>query len=180
MPIWTYGDESNHALVLPSGSPCVYCGASLTELGCDPLRPGRLREGQTSVRGLSGDTLKSLYACHACGWWVIRSFYREVLGADTHEGELRASGILKQLDLADLTLPSEELRQYLTAGYHERFKVNPRKYEELVASVFRNVEYSVRLTRCSHDDGIDIFVLDGADDSLVGVQVKRYRGKIEG
>ena len=179
MPIWTYRDEREHPLTLASESPCAYCGSNLAELGSDYLNPGQLLEGQTSIRGLDRDTRKTLYVCVACGWWVIRSFYREVLYPDTHIGELRASGVLKKLDSADLTLPSEELRQYLTAQYQNRFKVEPRQYEELVAAVFRNVGYSVRLTSFSGDDGIDIFVFDGSDNSLVGVQVKRYRGKIE-
>jgi restriction system protein len=51
--------------------------------------------------------------------------------------------------------------------------------ELLVGDVFRNIGFNVRVTAYSNDDGIDLFVLDGKDDKTVGVQVKRYRNKIE-
>jgi restriction system protein len=86
--------------------------------------------------------------------------------------------LLRTLDLSDISAPVAEVQRYLLAKYSERFTVHPRKYEELVASVFGGLGYKVRLTSFSGDDGIDVFVLDG-DSDTVGVQVKRYRGKIE-
>jgi restriction system protein len=73
----------------------------------------------------------------------------------------------------------KELRTYLLAKYTDRFKVHPKKYEELVAAIFSDFGYRVRVTSFSGDDGIDIFILDGNNNNVVGIQVKRYKKKIE-
>jgi restriction system protein len=86
--------------------------------------------------------------------------------------------LLRTLDLSDISAPVADVQRYLLAKYSDRFSIHPRQYEEVVASVFGGLGYKVRLTSFSGDDGIDVFVLDGGNDT-VGVQVKRYRGKIE-
>jgi len=56
--------------------------------------------------------------------------------------------------------------------------VNPRVFEETVASVFRDLGYHTRITGYSHDDGIDV-VMDGPDGHLTGVQVKRWKNSVK-
>jgi restriction system protein len=51
-------------------------------------------------------------------------------------------------------------------------------FEEIVASVFRDLGYDARVTAYSGDDGVDV-VLDGPSGVLIGVQVKRYRDSIK-
>jgi restriction system protein len=51
-------------------------------------------------------------------------------------------------------------------------------FEETVASVFRDLGYGARVTAYSGDDGIDV-ILDGQSDTMIGVQVKRYRNSIQ-
>jgi restriction system protein len=96
-----------------------------------------------------------------------------------HIQEFCIEGVLKNLDLTDLSVPLGEVSRYLVARYSDRFKIHPRKYEEVVASVFREIGYYVRVTSYSNDDGVDAVLLDGKSGDLVGVQAKRYRGKIE-
>ncbi|MBF4333252.1 restriction endonuclease, partial [Vibrio anguillarum] len=62
--------------------------------------------------------------------------------------------------------------------YQDRFKVHPKKFEEVVASIFRDIGYSTRVTSYTADGGIDVY-MDGPDDKLIGVQVKRTKNKIE-
>jgi restriction system protein len=123
----------------------------------------------------------ALLGCPVCGWWAALSL-RGAAPYETHDGgfaELRQiSGVLKNLDLTDLSIPLHELRSYLIARYGDRFIVHPRKYEEIVGGVFSDFGYQVRVTSYSGDEGIDIFVLDGKGDATVGVQVKRYQNKI--
>ena len=64
-------------------------------------------------------------------------------------------------------------------GTHERFLLNPKVFEDIVGSIFADHGFTVRVTSYSGDDGIDVILLDGQDNAEVGVQVKRYRGKIE-
>lgn len=84
---------------------------------------------------------------------------------------------LRNLDLADVSTPLNEVRAYLLAKYSERFNVAPRKLEELVGSVFSDHGYEVMVTAYQNDGGIDVVLSD--DRSNIGVQVKRYKNRIE-
>lgn len=121
-----------------------------------------------------------LKRCMRCGWWLLRKdtsseiidhYYTS--GARTTSG---AAGCLKRLDVSYGDAPIQEVRDYLIGRYDERFKVHPRKLEEVVASVFRDLGYQTILTNYSGDDGVDVFMTKGTD--IVGVQVKRYKAAI--
>jgi len=88
-----------------------------------------------------------------------------------------AVGSLRELDLRDQSIPIAEIRAYLAAKYDARFAIDPWKFEEVVASVYQDLGYNARVTARSGDDGIDV-ILDGPDDSVIGIQVKRYSGRI--
>jgi hypothetical protein len=71
-----------------------------------------------------------LLGCPSCGWW--RAYYLDASAPHlTHDGgyaHLRcSSGVLKNLDLTDLSIPTIELRNYILAKYRDRFDVHPRK-----------------------------------------------------
>jgi restriction system protein len=87
-------------------------------------------------------------------------------------------GILRALDPLDIGEPVEAIRAYLTVKYEDCNKVHPRKFEEVVCTIFRDLGYRARITSYSADGGIDVY-LDGPDNALVGVQVKRYEKPIE-
>ncbi|MBC8065302.1 MAG: restriction endonuclease [Chlorobia bacterium] len=83
------------------------------------------------------------------------------------------------MSLTDINAPLEEVRSYLTARYDQRFEVHPKLFEEVVASVFRDLGYRARATAYTGDDGIDVVMaLDDSSDETTGVQVKRYRDAI--
>jgi restriction system protein len=81
------------------------------------------------------------------------------------------------LDCNDIAVPVKEVKDYLTAKYDARFFIHPRKFEEVVDSVFRSMGYNSFITAYSNDGGIDIVLNE--TDSTVGVQVKRYKDKIK-
>jgi restriction system protein len=83
---------------------------------------------------------------------------------------------LQKLESLDSTVPLEEIRQYLMAKYDARFDVHPRRFEEVVGSVFKDHGFSVTVTAYSGDNGIDAFL--ERDGLRTGVQVKRYKGSI--
>lgn len=56
--------------------------------------------------------------------------------------------------------------------------MHPRLFEETVAAVFRNVGYYAQTTAYQKDGGIDV-VLEGKNNKVVGVQVKRYKNSIK-
>ena len=121
----------------------------------------------------------TLRLCQTCGWWTTAFDYTVDLGLDVFVHTHSTSGALRTLDLAEVSIPIDELQRYLIARYSDRFDVDPKKYEDLVAGVFRNCHYEVRATSYSGDEGIDVFAFDGPSDTLVGVQVKRWRNKIK-
>jgi restriction system protein len=116
--------------------------------------------------------------CKMCGWGVLEK--RVLLSAkkwQVWEHIYSVSGKLRNLDLTDISLPVSEIRRYLSARYEERFCLNPKKLEEIVASVFADLGYQSIVTSYSNDGGIDV-ILSGRGRERIGVQVKRYKGKV--
>lgn len=187
MPIWTYEDcgiperaaglgqswrALNNSYSFDAGSRCPYCTAWMVVLAGKDLPA--MHKGMNARQA-------TLLGCPACGWWKAVSLLAAA-PYETYDGgfcELRTlPGVLRHLDVSDLSVPVGELRSYLLARYSDRFLIHPRKYEEIVAGVFSDFGYRVRLTSYSGDEGIDLLLLDGDDHTTVGVQVKRYRGRI--
>lgn len=119
--------------------------------------------------------------CPTCGWWTVRQWNSKARGdfpsPDYAHSVRGASGILRQLDLADQTEPLAQIRQYLAARYDARFEIDPTRLEEVVVGVYRDLGFDVQATGRTGDGGIDAVLRRGS--ATIGVQVKRYRGKIE-
>lgn len=157
---------------LCSTSICKYCRTSLRTLRFRHYKALRC------INDVQPRWQRQVQVCDQCGWWVLKeTISREYMeDSEIHYGKV--VGTLKELDIHDLDAPIEELQRYLMANYEKRLMLHPRRYEEVVASVFRNIGYRVRLTSYSADGGIDIHVLDGIGDSVSGIQVKRSKNKI--
>lgn len=183
MSIWTYGDWTVHGLKTAKAlDHCPFCQTPLRML----VGPSTLywpldylgnheRDDPSSL-----DAAPGLSSCSICGWWLLEQ--RSGYAYGRYEGEFvvrRAGGVLKHLDASDLSVPSDELTKYLTAKYDTRYALNPRKFELIVASVFRDAGYQVRVTSYSGDDGIDLIVCDSQAGETLGVQIKRYGNRIE-
>ena len=178
--IWEYCDQSalelseqereafNH-YYYSRNPPTLYCQFCKSETA-------RLEFRQDPCVG--GCTNTHVEVCKACGWWVVTRYVGYSFGYEGFTGVNRAAGVLRNLNLADISIPTDDLAKYLLARYDSRFWLDPHRYEDVVAGVFSDFWYRVRVTAFSGDDGIDIFVLDGDDDQTVGVQVKRYKGKV--
>jgi restriction system protein len=179
--MWRYEDhsESDIALVHPV-TECIYCGTSLLNNDHEAwllleAPPFRLMARAAGYGGTSIDTRAEV--CPCCGWWKYTRYFDVLFpnGLDVfRDGHF---GILKRIDISSTTAPYEEVLRYLAAKYDDRFEVHPRKFEEVVAAVFRGLGYETRVTSYSKDGGIDVF-LDGPDDSVIGVEVKRWRKSI--
>jgi len=146
---------------------CHFCCTKLQELD---KKIGPYFEGRTSV---------VMQVCPCCGWWII-TWAGALTGAP--EGFMHLSqvaGSLKELDSTDISTPTDELKRYLFARYDSRLTVHPKKFEDVVSGVFGDFGYKNRVTSYSGDEGIDIIVLDGEGNDTVGIQVKRYKKKIE-
>jgi len=115
--------------------------------------------------------------CPTCGWWIAFEESVQRQGSDIVVSAFGGVGGLIEFDVGGLDVPLRDLRNYLVAKYDARFAINPRVFEDAVASVFHDRGYRARVTAFSGDDGIDV-VLDGPDDKLIGVQVKRHASTI--
>jgi len=137
--------------------------------------PFRLMARALGYGGTSVDTRAAVCTC--CGWWKYTRYYDSLAPNGLQVFQDGRFGILKKIDISSNAAPYDEVLQYLAAKYDDRFEVHPRKFEEVVAAVFRGLGYETRVTSYSNDGGIDVF-LDGPDDSVIGVQVKRWRKSI--
>jgi restriction system protein len=190
MPIWEYSDHLTAGdLELLRGRTCVFCGSPMETLpgigAASYTNPNQehydVINGRVvpAERILSAeDTGKVITVCRVCGWWTAQRsetwWKPETVLGWTGYG---AVGVLKRLSLTDLSTPIEEVRAYLAARYEDRLRVDPHLFEAAVADVFRDLGYVVRATGHSGDDGIDA-VLDGPEDTTVGLQVKRWKNRI--
>jgi restriction system protein len=184
MDIWVYQENSPFKLREPevkiwrenyqggsdamktlSEVSCIYCASPMVLLDSRPTT--------------SADTRVILHVCNDCGWWVITEIGGYHWGPEGAYWVSRSAGVLKKLNLSDISIPTGELRRYLVANFDNRFYVHPKKYEDVVAGVFADFGYRVRTTSYTGDKGIDIFILDGEGNDTVGIQVKRYKKKIE-
>lgn len=167
---WAYNDISRlvSSQVLLSES-CIFCNVPLIDLPEDYL-------GDDNY-----EVLTELQLCPNCGWWSVSQAHSDKQMWDDELERMvflyGGIGSLKELSLNDINEPLAEIRQYLIGKFGDRFVVNPKVFENVVASVFRNLDQNVVVTAYSGDGGIDAVMTDGSD--LVGVQVKRYKSKIE-
>ncbi len=163
--MWDYA-EASRIVTLESvaSDTCIFCQRELVRI------PSERFEAGTKV------LLAQVSVCPACGWWSVYRVHQNEYErtAGLAEGYSGTIGCLKELDLADLSVPLSEVRQYFLAKKDSMVDAHPRLFEEVVASVFSALGWTTRVTAYSGDDGIDV-VLDGPEDKTVGVQVKRNR-----
>ncbi len=173
MTIWEHKPtSSDHTFVsrAAKSSTCIYCNEKMQN-----LKSYFKHDGESKGVNLTGTTYH-LWCCPICGWWNAngslgtkdRHYYRI---------EHRASvGILKKLDIADISTPVNEIQSFLAAKWEERRKCNPKLFEDTVVSVF-GTEYEALPTAYTKDGGIDCILID-ANGKEIGVQVKRTKKTI--
>jgi len=170
MTIWIY----ENTFSVPSEEDvtrrfCIFC---YSRMDCISSTENAILQGEIRI-------------CETCGWWCRNERSRTIdFDGFDESGIVRhfysmagACAQLKNLDLSDITIPLDEMHAYLIARYKDRFDVDPRRLEELVASVFKNYGYESEATAFQNDGGIDVILSQG--DNKIGVQVKRYKNRIE-
>jgi HJR/Mrr/RecB family endonuclease len=77
---------------------------------------------------------------------------------------------------ADLIIVDDEMIRYFKSHPKEMYSLDPRRFEELVAAILKDLGYSVELTALGADGGVDIFATQksGIGELLVIVDCKRY------
>lgn len=186
MSIWTYSDRSadvDRTKTLHSVHACPYCRTTIEQLRDDVFRPDpRGTCYDVAAPGRPEPDLKvtqryRVGACPVCGWWRISDLNYSESPWDSSLITFGAIASLRALDLRDVSIALDEIRDYLAASYSSRFNLSPRVFEKTVADVFRNLGYRARVTGVARDGGVDV-ILDGPEGSTIGVQVKRWRNKV--
>ncbi|EOO25032.1 hypothetical protein ICM_05980 [Bacillus cereus BAG1X2-3] len=78
--------------------------------------------------------------------------------------------ILKAPEVSEEEIRMKHLREQANREYLE--KMDPRKFEYLIADLFHSQGYRAQVTPCSNDGGKDIILWK--DDEVKFVEVKRY------
>lgn len=178
MSIWVFSDPINdrEAIVAAiSTHSCLFCNTRL-----DTLKSEAKQISYSFIEQDAWSIYLSVRCCRLCGWWTLCRTSRVSRGLTTRpvkEFTDGATALLRQLSLADQSMPICDIRDYLAAKYDARFHIDPWRFEEVVASVYEDFGYHTRVTARSSDGGIDV-ILDGPENSVIGIQVKRYRDKI--
>jgi restriction system protein len=176
MSIWRYDDTP----IKPPGPSSLEAELQLREcFFCESTLSLLDGSGEPRDIGYGMYLYERLQICDVCGWWIASKIHHQSLGADGQCSIWRNWGVLRTLDPTDVSTPLTELRAYLVANFDHRFRIHPAKLEDIVGSIFSNIGYEVRVTSYSGDQGIDVFVFDGPGDDTIGIQVKRYQGRIE-
>ena len=94
----------------------------------------------------------------------------ELIYRDTRQPERDA---LVRLDLVQV---DAQLIEYLKRHPEKMYELQPRRFEELVAEMLRDMGYQTELTVSSADGGVDIIATQktGIGETLLVVDCKRY------
>lgn len=77
---------------------------------------------------------------------------------------------------SDLITVDDKLIEYFQEHPEKMYELEPRKFEELIALLLKDMGYTIELTRNTADGGVDIFAIQktGIGESLLIVDCKRY------
>jgi hypothetical protein len=115
--------------------------------------------------------IESLH-CSFCGWGM--SFRGEDDDGETWFSFRSERTIKKILDINSCELYIEELGLYVKNNFDKIGNLTPRKFEILVADIFKNVGYRVQLTKQTRDGGFDMVLSEDSGKQIL-VEAKRYK-----
>lgn len=112
------------------------------------------------------------YECPRCGFW-----HHMIHCSTGHTGQqaFLEAAILQEFDLNNSELGLDEVATHLRRKFRDIYRLNPRRFEELVEDVFKSLGYCTRLTQQSRDGGFDIVLLENSSSGeKILVECKRY------
>lgn len=122
---------------------------------------------------ISEKYIQEIAVCLECGWWSWHDY--------TDTFYCSASAIMKKFSVESDSVPCRELSNYVEKNPEKLLKISPKKFEELVASIYSNV-FGYRVEFCSYcrpDKGIDVICIRSNDKNTIALQAKRYKNPIK-
>src|SRR5260221_13610354 len=116
-------------------------------------------------------------ACGTCGFWYVTS---QSQGLTLQIDIAHYLAALKTLSINDPELGLRETLRHLSKHISDVYTLPPRRFEELIAQIYKDLGYSVRMTQQSRDGGVDLVLMErcesqpGGNDSQTIVECKRY------
>jgi len=116
-----------------------------------------------------------LHFCKNCGWWRCteeKGDYDDYTYDDWYtEKATILESVAKQFDITTTNLPIALLKKYLASKFNDIREIHPRKFEEIVASIFgEHFSCEVRLTAQSWDGGYDLYAVISDEPHLIEVK----------
>lgn len=106
-----------------------------------------------------------------------RGVLMEVAGTFQEElyTEHKATGDVKDTNLVVISI-DEEVKKYLNKHPQKLYELSPRQFEELIASILKDLGFEVELTQATRDGGRDIIahVRNAVSSYLTYIECKRY------
>jgi hypothetical protein len=156
-------DDEMHARY-PDSVPELYQRLAFSaSIDCPFCRSVRV----TTERETGSDETK----CRFCGFKIST-----IQGSgiqDTH-WRIYTIALLRRFQLTDDELEMNELGSHLRQRFDDIYRLSPRRFEELVADIYRNRGFHVRLTQQTRDGGYDLILLEKATGDIALVECKRY------
>jgi hypothetical protein len=138
-----------------------------TEAGGERPEPETLEDAIDFFYNVQCNAYNGL--CTRCGWWL--DVVSHHFGASMTR---TVAAALRDFDLtnSDLTIP--EICSHLDRTYSDVYSLPPRKFEEVVAHIYRSIGWEVILTKQSRDGGIDLYCISNKSGEVCIVECKRY------
>lgn len=117
----------------------------------------------------------SIHSCTRCGWWTVRAFSTALSEADVvYSNAYICDAVAKKYSVSDKTAPVAALHHHLRRHINDLAHVNPKRLEQLVASVLTDFFGTVNTKHVggNDDQGIDVLCCRTATEDFL-VQVKR-------
>lgn len=174
--LWRHTDSCEINTGQDSGiNVCPYCAQHLEYLSTDRFRETRrgwgpfLRHSGSPVEytiGPDGFTI-----CQTCGFWYVAE---NVLGLALEDHYRWDIATMRHFDINDPQVGLIEVATHLSRTVSDLYALTSSRFEELVAQVYRDLGYHVRLTQKSRDGGYDLILLEGSGARQTIVECKRY------
>lgn len=133
-------------------------------LGKDEDGKYRAIEVEVSIEEVN-DAIKNLY-----------SKMNEISIAGKMEKQIYESTLFKPESSVIITDMDDAIKKYFKKYPEKLYEINPRKFEELIASIFKDLGFDVELTKATKDGGRDIIasIKNSVTNFLAYIECKRY------
>jgi Restriction endonuclease len=139
---------------------CPYCSEVLVDESVVTA------DWQGNVTGLN---------CYFCGWF---QWYMAESWCSLYDEEQFKQAILIDLEPNNPSLVESEIRAALVADSKRSLLLTPRRFEEVVSGIYKDLGYRSVLTRSSKDGGRDVILWGKSSEDNAIVEVKRYKDRI--